>query len=421
MKWFNLVNFLINNPCEDPNVLKIILFIRKIMEIAFIAIPIVLIVLITFDFIKSVMANSEDAMKKNQKIVIKRLFYAVMLFFVMPIVNLAFSAFDNSGNISKYSQEFDTVPVNYLTCWTNADSIKTINRFEVKVKFDGNGGTVYGEKTKTCGGSYSCDITSLPRASKKGEKFKGWSLNSTCQPVMEDSKITVMNTDPNYEYPEKEYYDLNLYACYSSEDSGEQQIDDGNGDVSFDYELNGEASGFWWPIGPGEDGKPVSTSITMKPYDRSFHKEHLGIDINSNEKKNVPIIAAYDGVVYKMENYKANTFGKLLHYGTQVILQHEYKGKIYYSIYAHMVYNSIPDGIVKGTKVKAGTKLGIMGNTGNSSGVHLHFEIREGSISADDRAKTAKDPLDFVSSSNPYPIKKTSADKNMTLKEELYH
>ena len=398
-----LINFLMNNPCQDPNILKVILFIRKIMEVAFIAIPIVLIVLITFDFVKSVMAGTEDVQKKNVKILIKRLIYAVMVFFVLPIVNIVFSAFDSSGNIDKYSQEFDTETVNYLTCWTNADSINTINKFEVKVKFDGNGGNVYGESIKICGGYDSCEITSLPRASKSGNNFKGWSLNSSCKSVMEDSKITLINTDPNYEHKEEDYYDMVLYACYNEKETGGSgNSGQSNNPVTLDPSNQSDASAFWWPIGAGNDGKPVSTAITAG---RKFKSSHLGLDINSNGKKNVPIIAAYDGVVYKALNYEANTYGKLYHYGTQVILQHKYNGKTYYSIYAHMVYNSIPSNIKVGTMVSAGTKLGIMGNTGNSSGVHLHFEIREGSISANDRTKTAVDPLDFVSSSNPYPKK----------------
>ena len=57
MKIDKLLFFIAANPCEDSNILNIIFYIRKIMEIAFIVIPIVLIVLITFDFVKNVMAQ----------------------------------------------------------------------------------------------------------------------------------------------------------------------------------------------------------------------------------------------------------------------------------------------------------------------------------------------------------------------------
>ena len=148
MKLSNLINFLINNPCEDPEVLKVILFIKKIMEIAFIIIPIVLIVLITFDFIKNVTAGTEDVQKKNQKIVIKRLIYAVMLFFVIPIVNLVFSAFGTSDNQNLISEDFGKKNVSYLSCWDNGKDKETINKFIITANFDGNGGKVYGDDVK---------------------------------------------------------------------------------------------------------------------------------------------------------------------------------------------------------------------------------------------------------------------------------
>jgi hypothetical protein len=43
-----------------------------------------------------------------------------------------------------------------------------------------------------------------------------------------------------------------------------------------------------------------------------------------------------------------------------------------------MVENSLL--VTKGQKVTAGTKLGIMGNTGASAGRHLHFEICKGKV-----------------------------------------
>jgi len=43
-----------------------------------------------------------------------------------------------------------------------------------------------------------------------------------------------------------------------------------------------------------------------------------------------------------------------------------------------MVENSLK--VVKGQKITAGTKLGIMGNTGASAGRHLHFEICKGKV-----------------------------------------
>jgi murein DD-endopeptidase MepM/ murein hydrolase activator NlpD len=43
-----------------------------------------------------------------------------------------------------------------------------------------------------------------------------------------------------------------------------------------------------------------------------------------------------------------------------------------YSFYAHLK----EQGLAAGTVVQAGDKIGLVGNTGNSTGAHLHFEIR---------------------------------------------
>ncbi|MCX2970708.1 MULTISPECIES: transglycosylase family protein [Streptomyces] len=58
-------------------------------------------------------------------------------------------------------------------------------------------------------------------------------------------------------------------------------------------------------------------------------------------------------------------------YGYQVVLKH-HDGR--YSQYAHLSAISVRPG----QQVGAGTTLGRSGNTGNSSGPHLHFEVRTG-------------------------------------------
>lgn len=62
-------------------------------------------------------------------------------------------------------------------------------------------------------------------------------------------------------------------------------------------------------------------------------------------------------------------------YGNHVILLHDFEGKRYSSVYAHMKEQST---LKKGDKVDVNDVIGVMGNTGNSSGPHLHFEIRTG-------------------------------------------
>ena len=62
-------------------------------------------------------------------------------------------------------------------------------------------------------------------------------------------------------------------------------------------------------------------------------------------------------------------------YGNCVEIKHiGENGKIFYTFYAHMRNNSIC--VTKGQTVVEGQVVGVQGSTGNSTGDHLHFEIR---------------------------------------------
>lgn len=56
-----------------------------------IAIPIILIVLCTFDLGKAVIGSDDKENKKLQKRIIRRLVYAILIFFMVTVINLVFS------------------------------------------------------------------------------------------------------------------------------------------------------------------------------------------------------------------------------------------------------------------------------------------------------------------------------------------
>ena len=95
------------------------------------------------------------------------------------------------------------------------------------------------------------------------------------------------------------------------------------------------------------------------------HRIHTGIDIAG--PWGTPIIAADTGVIYLFPGY----YG----YGNYLIIIH---GHGYSTLYGHTA--SFARGLHSGQIVARGTVIAYEGSTGNSTGPHLHFEIRVNNI-----------------------------------------
>lgn len=88
----NMVNVLANVKCGTIEIDSIIPgTISTFVTILKIAVPLILIVLGMLDLAKAVMANEEKEMKEAQKKLIKRIIYAVIIFFVVALVQFVFS------------------------------------------------------------------------------------------------------------------------------------------------------------------------------------------------------------------------------------------------------------------------------------------------------------------------------------------
>lgn len=103
-------------------------------------------------------------------------------------------------------------------------------------------------------------------------------------------------------------------------------------------------------------------------------KYHSGIDIAASSGTNV--LAAASGTVILSQRYGG--------YGQCIMIDH---GGGVTTLYGHMIYGS--QKVSVGDKVEAGQVIALVGNTGVSSGPHLHFEVREGG--------TLVDPLNYIS------------------------
>lgn len=80
-----------------------------------IVIIVALIILLIIDFGKAVMAGKEDEIKSAQKLAIKRVIYAVIVFLVPWLVNVAFGLLDNTGNGEATGQSQSA-----LSCYASA-------------------------------------------------------------------------------------------------------------------------------------------------------------------------------------------------------------------------------------------------------------------------------------------------------------
>ncbi len=104
---------------------------------------------------------------------------------------------------------------------------------------------------------------------------------------------------------------------------------------------------------------------------KKVYKAHEGVDINAS--KGDPIFAAASGTV-EFAGYSSG-------YGYNVKINHQ---NGFRTIYGHSSKLLVKEG----DKVIKGQKIALVGSTGNSTGPHLHFEIRIGN--------TPVDPTEYV-------------------------
>lgn len=135
------------------------------------------------------------------------------------------------------------------------------------------------------------------------------------------------------------------------------------------------------PLSGGGDGSfiwPAAGRFTSKYGWREFNGGgfHYGIDIANS--KGTAIIAAASGYVTR-SSYSSS-------YGHVIYIYHPNMDKT--TVYAHLDSR----GVSLGDAVSQGQQIGTMGDTGNSSGDHLHFEVHNGQWSQ----SGGIDPMPFL-------------------------
>ena len=121
---------------------------------------------------------------------------------------------------------------------------------------------------------------------------------------------------------------------------------------------------FAWPMQP--DVYHISSGYGYRddPMNPGTTKFHKGVDLAANG--GTPILAAADGIVEVANSTDSWGYG----WGYYIKIKHQ---DGYETLYAHCSQIAV----CKDEKVYAGQVIGYVGSTGNSTGPHLHFEVRK--------------------------------------------
>jgi len=118
---------------------------------------------------------------------------------------------------------------------------------------------------------------------------------------------------------------------------------------------------FVWPEPGSVTSQPFGPSdLVLEPSYSGYAHFHTGIDLAAPEL--TPVLAADDGVVALVGSTQSG-------YGNYVVLGHR-AGLV--TLYGHLKQPLVKAGDV----VTQGEPIGLEGSTGNSTGPHLHFEVR---------------------------------------------
>lgn len=180
------------------------------------------------------------------------------------------------------------------------------------------------------------------------------------------AKAHILNSNRERKFREGEWWFIPLKRGIAYAISGGAQY--ANINYSAEFLTTGK---FLWPV-------PTITKISSH-FGRRWGRPHTGLDIPG--KIGTDIIAAEDGVV--------SFSGRMSGYGKVIVIKH---GGNYSTVYAHNNKNIVK----KGQKVYRGQLIAELGNSGKSTGAHLHFEIRKN--------EEAVNPLAYIRNSRNYVL-----------------
>ena len=213
----------------------------------------------------------------------------------------------------------------------------------------------------------------LERADQQSARESLEAAYAESKTAMQDLEAMKANYEANREEIEAEEAAVEaelqqLYASMASSSSSSSSGSSGSSSSGSSSNVivdTGDLS-FRWPL-------PGYTTVTSG-YGARWGTTHTGIDISGGGCYGSPIVAAESGTVILCQWYST--------YGQCIIVDH---GGGYSTLYAHMSAYAVSTG----DYVTKGQTIGYVGDTGNVTGPHLHFEVRINGAT--------QNPLNYVS------------------------
>ena len=182
---------------------------------------------------------------------------------------------------------------------------------------------------------------------------------------------------------------MNEYAAYqkalermhAAEEKAADEIDAQIARLIADSDVVPGSEGFIWPV---STSKMISSPIGSRVAPGGFGStNHKGVDICN---------VGYTSSVYATKSGRVlltNSSGWGGGYGNYVVIDH---GGGLTTLYAHMSVVKVSPG----DTVSQGTVIGVTGNTGASTGPHLHYEVRTTTIVNGKSVTVYQNPLNYL-------------------------
>ena len=274
----------------------------------------------------------ERTAKKAKKGSVKRL---LMQMFICLLIYVVFYAVTNRNYI--FSEEFRNAVGSFVNEKTKISDWYNSAKGYIQSKFE--------------------EESNNPE--EKGEEQTNSTENKIEENKTNESKESFQNQEQKKDEPKENKKDENIGGAVENTDNISKK---NNEKLTEQQIMENEAKeikkniSFIAPI----KGRITSTFGWRNPTTRTVPKYHTGVDIAAVE--GTKIKSATDGKVIMVSS--AGDYGN--HYQIQV--------KDVILVYAHCKKLYLKEG----DKVKQGQEIAEVGSTGNSTGPHLHFEIRKG-------------------------------------------